>query len=286
MPFTINDILYGGAVPVIVAVTTLFVFRYLLPLAYSVRASASMATLSGFLVGYGLLKLAPWAPEAHWHWLPYLLIASAIVGPVACAVGVNHVERLLLYLLVAVVAAWFLVPTWEDLDPSRTIHCVVFVAYVVVLASLLEPLAIRLLGPLLPIVFWATMTTAAVVLALSGSLRFAQIALAGAGSLFGVLLVACFRRETNHVTGLALLFSVMAVGLMLVGRVNSFSEVPLASYLLVPAAPLSLWLGVTGPLTQMTRGKRMVVSLILPFALLGGALLLAAMAEMNSGSEW
>ena len=286
MPFTINDILYGGAVPVIVAVTTLFVFRYLLPLAYSVRASASMATLSGFLVGYGLLKLAPWAPEAHWHWLPYLFIAAAVVGPVACAVGVNHVERLLLYLLVAVVAAWFLVPTWEDLDPSRRIHCVVFVVYVVVLASLLEPLAIRLLGPLLPIVFWATMTTAAVVLALSGSLRFAQIALAGAGSLFGVLLVACFRRHTNHVTGLVLLFSVMTVGLMLVGRVNSFSEVPLASYLLVPAAPLSLWLGVTGPLTQMTRGKRMVVSLILPFALLGGALLLAALADMNSGSEW
>ncbi|MCG8408676.1 MAG: hypothetical protein MI923_26020 [Phycisphaerales bacterium] len=286
MPFTIKDMIYGGVAPIIVACMLLLTLRRLLPRDLGERYSVSMATLAGFLVGYGLLSLAPWSPTAHWHWLPYALMAAAVVGAVVRAEGVRFFERLLMYLFVAIAAGWFLVPTWKDLVPSQTVHLILFVVYLVALVSLLEPLAERSTGPLLPLVLWITITAAAVVLALSGSLRFAQVALAGAGALFGVMLVTCFKRETGRetgrVTGAAFVFSMMAVGSLLIGCVHSFSEVPLASYLLVPAAPLALWSCEIGPLSRLTGVKRYFVAFSLPVTLLGSAVLLAVVAEMNS----
>jgi hypothetical protein len=181
----------------------------------------------------------------------------------------------------AVAAAWVLVPTWDDLEPSRTVYLVVTVIYVTGLTGLLEPLARRFQGPLLPAMLWATMTTAAVVLALSGSLRFAQIALAGAAALFGIMLVACFRRNANMLTGVSSIFSVMAIGSLLIGQVNSFSEVPLSSYVLVPLAPLLLWFCTTGPLSRLEGVKRSFAYASLPIGVLVGAVLLAAIAEFG-----
>jgi hypothetical protein len=239
----------------------------------------------GFLVGYGLLSLGPWTATAHWHWLPFALIAAAITGPVVCAEGVRIFERSLVYWLVTTVAAWLLVPTWDDLDPSRAVYLSVFTVYVVVLTSLLEPLANRLVGPLLSLVLWATMTAAAVVLALSGSLRFAQIALASSAALFGILLVTCVQREAKPkpMVGGGFVFSLMSVGLLLIGRVNSFSEVPLISYLLIPAAPLTLWLTAVGPLSRISDTKRAIVRAALPLSVLAVAVLLAMIAEMRGG---
>ena len=286
MPFSIVDILYGGAAPAVVACIVSMVLRRFAPQDVGKRYAASLAVLAGFALAYRLLDLGPWAASAHWEWLPYALIASALVGPIASTEGVKLWERLLLYAFVAIVTGWFLVPTWEDLDPSRAVHLGVLAAYLVLLAGLLEPLANRARGPLLLFVLWATLAATTAVLVLSGNLRFAQMALAGAAALFGVALVACVRRETNYTKGVSLIFSMMAVGLMLIGRVNSFSEVPLASYLLVPAAPLALWCSAVGPLSTLTGVKGVTVRVALPFSLLGVAVVLAICAEMSGAGEY
>jgi len=250
------------------------------------RHSASLATVVGFLVGYGLLSLAPWSPTAHWHWLPFALILAAIAGPITCAEGVTFVERLVLYMLVALAVGYALVPEWEDLAPSRNVHLAAFAAYVVLLPVLLEPLTKRLVGPRLPFILWATVTAAAIVLALSGSLRFAQIAIALAGALFGIFLVSFTRRDTNHLAGISLLFSVASVGALLIGRVNSFSEVPLASYLMIPAAPVFAWCGFAGPLGQFSGAKQVLATTAIPLLVLAVAVCLAAFAELSVGGEY
>ena len=286
MPFTLKDIIYGGVTPIIVTIVVLWIVRRYFSIDGRDRHSASIGTLVGFLVGYGLLSLAPWTPTAHWHWLPPVSLVAAIVGPIACAEGVTMVERATLYVLVALAAGWVLVPDWEDLSPSRNVHLAAFTIYVVVSTCLLQILSKRFVGPLLPFVLWATIMAAAIVLALSGSLRFSQMAIAMAGALFGIVLIACVWRDANHLHGIALLFSVTAVGSLLIGRVNSFSEVPLASYLMIPAAPLFVGCCSVGRFSKLAGAKRFLVLAMLPCLLLAVAVLMAAKAELSAGGEY
>ena len=286
MPFTPKDIIFGGVMPGMVAATVMLVVRRI-SRSDTDRHAASLATVSGFLVGYGLLSLAPWKPAAHWHWLPYALLVAAAVGPITCIERISRLERLVLYSLVALVAGCALVPSWEDLVPSRTVHLAVFTIYVVVSAFLLRPLLAKHTGPVLPVVLWATMTATAIVLALSGSLRFAQIALAMAGALFGIVVVASVWRDDCYVNGVALMFSIATVGSLLIGRVNSFSEVPLASYLIIPVAPLSAWCGSMRPFSRLNGLKQTLARVALPLALLAIAVAMAGISEFNdAGGEY
>lgn len=285
MPFTLNDILFGGVVPVIVAAVILAVTRRFKSDAME-RYSASIAVAAAFFAGYGLLSLAPWSPSTHWHWFPYAVLVSAIVGPITCASGLMTVERGVLFVLAALVTGWVLVPTWEDLDPSRMTHLVTYVVYVSVWSLLFRPLVSRNPGPMLPIVLWATMTAISVLLALAGSLRFAQLAIALSGGLFGIVLIAFFRRDQQHLRGITLLMAIAGIGALLIGRVNSFSEVPLASYVMIPIAPLTAWIGSVGPPTQWTGAKRVAAVVALPLLVLAVAIGIAAAYELSGGSEY
>src|SRR5690606_22524823 len=115
------------------------------------------------------------------------------------------------------------------------------------------------------------------ILAAAGSLRFAQIAGCGAAALAGMALVAYFNRAKRTADGIALPFAVFAAGMMLIGRVNSFSDVPLISYLLPPVAPLALWLTMAVP-TARTAATRRWLLLSIPIVLCLLAVGLAAAA--------
>ncbi|MCO8122010.1 hypothetical protein NHH03_09700 [Stieleria sp. TO1_6] len=284
--FSIQDILYGGLVPAVVAAAVVLVAFWVLPHSLARRYSAAAALALGLFAGYELLDLGPWLAETHWHWLPYAVLAAAVAGPVACAEGVWLFERPLLYLVVAIGAGWFLVPDWEDLQPSRTSYWIGLSIYLVVLTGLMEPLAVRFKGPLLPAVMWLTMTAAAVVLALSGSMRFAQIGIAAAFALFAIAVVGGWLADRFVVTGGVFAFAMAAVGLLMIGRVNSFSDVPMVSYAIVPAAPLALWLTVAGPLSRLTGAKALAVRIALPLLVLVIAVAIAVVAESGSSDEY
>lgn len=297
MPFSLSEVVYGSVAPTIIAAGVLWLVQWLterfagccsaLPATTTLgdtqrvagnRYGAVLAVASGFAVGYGSLELAPWVPNTHWHWLVYAMAAAVIAGPVTRAPGIWVGERVLLFALIASVSAWFLVPTWEDLNPSRATYLIGLVVSITVLACLLEGLASELPGPLLPALLWGTMTVAAVVLILSESLRFGQIALTAAAPFLGVTLIAALRRETNHLRGAGLLFAITSLGALMVGEVNSFSDVPPLAYYLVPIAPLTLWLIAVGPLAHATGVQRWLLVFLPPVAILGTAIALAALA--------
>jgi len=279
MPFTLADIAYGFAAPAIASAVVYFALRYLLPSDAARRYAPSVALVCGFSLGYWLLPLGPWSPEVNWHWLPYVALMTLAVGPVAQAAGVSSIERGLIYLIVALFAGWLLTPTWENLDPSRTVQVVCWTVYIVLLASLLDPIAKELTGPLLPAILMASFACGAAVLGLSGNLRFAQIAGAGAGALAGITACTLVRGRTVALDGVALSYSVILGGAMFVGRASSYSDVPLASYALVPLAPLLVWVGMRGPVSRLPVRSRLLVQIGLPFVLCVVALLMAAIAE-------
>ena len=72
-------------------------------------------------------------------------------------------------------------------------------------------------------------------------------------------MVAVFRRDENCLMAAMTVAALLLTGLMLIGRVNSFSSVPLFCYMLVAVAPQFLWLTMIGPLARLTAWKRALV---------------------------
>lgn len=278
MPFSATDLLYGFVTPAAVAGVALFLLR-LIPADVAQRSAATVALVGGCWAGYWLLSLGPWQPETHWHWLPWAVLMALATGPVSCARGVSSVEQVALCVLVSTVAAWSLVPTWPSLDPPRLAQAGALAGYAVILASLLGPLTKRFKGPFLPAVLAVTLLAAAIVLALSGSLRFAQIAGAGAGAMFGIGIAAQLDKKADSLRGAAMAFTLLTAGALYVGQVNSFSNVPLASFALVPLAPLALWPCTLGSLARQTGWRRWLSHAGLPAIVIALGLGLAAYAE-------
>lgn len=281
MPFSATDALLGFLLPALCAGAVLAGFLRISRKDAARRFAPSIAYVSGLLLGYFLLKLGPYSPEAHWHWLPYAMLLALVIGPVSLAAGVTSFERVLLYALVAVIAGRLLVPDWEDLKPSPLAHLVFFAIYSTLLASVLESQRRHFSGSLIATVHLIAMAFAAGVLALSGSLRFAQIAGAGAGASAGLALACRFVPKDDSLQGVSLVYVLLLNGILLAGRVNSFSNVPLASYLLIPLAPLSLCLMAQGRLAQWDGAKRTLAGLGLPLIICIFALAIAAVAELS-----
>jgi len=277
MPFPVTDIVYGCLAPALVAGAVVWALHRKSLGAAGSRFGASAALAAGFFLGYRLLSLSPWMPEAHWQWLPYAVLLAAVVGPIVTAPRGSWPVRIGSCAIVAIAAAWFLVPAWEKLEPSRLVYLIGWVVYVTSLTALLSPLTSRFPGPLLPVVLAATLLAGGMVLFLADILRFAWIGVAGAGAMAGIATVAAFDKRTDAIAGVTLPFAVLLAGALLVGRLNSFSDVPWVSYLLVPLAPLLLWVGTRGRLSTLTGARRAVVCAVLPGLPLAIALLLAAL---------
>ena len=285
MPFTVKDIALGGLAPAGVAFVIAWLVRRWFGRGEG-RYAAPLAILCGFLTGYALLALGPWQPSAHWHWLPYTAMGAAFVGAVAAVEGVSVFERLGLDAIVAVVAAWLLAADWDDLSPSRTTQIVSLAVCMVLWSQLFRPLPRKLPGPAGPALLWATVTAASIVLALSGSLRFAQIAIAISAAMFGVGVVAIRSPERDHLRGASLLSALAVVGPLYIGWVNSFSDVPFVAYAIVAAAPLLAWPAVGGPLAKLTSAKRALAIAVLPFVGLAIGVTIAAVVELGGGGGY
>ncbi|KAA5538977.1 hypothetical protein FYK55_25595 [Roseiconus nitratireducens] len=281
MPLTAQDILWGCVAPTVLALLLMWVFSKLRE-PTSGRVASSWSLISGFLCGYFVLALGPWIAESHWQWVPHLCLAAAIVGPVGRAADVSAGERFLLYLVVSTLSAWFLVPTWDDLSPSRGTYLVGYSLYVALLALTLEALANKFDGRIFSAVLAFSLMSAAIVLILSGNLRFGQMTLAGASSAFGVFLYATVTRRSTPLPGWGLAFATCAAGTLLVGYVNSISEISPAIYLVVPIAPLGLAASLAGPLSAGTGLRGVAGRILLPTVILIAACVLAFLSEQSS----
>lgn len=295
MPFSLRDILLGVLTPAVVALLIDRVAARRAPRG----ASGAVAVVVGFLTGYWLLGLGPLAPTRDREWLPY----AAPLALLPAALLRHPRWRVLAWCAVVGVAAWLLVPTWAHLEPSRPVVAGLWSAYALSLAwgaaaagGVRKPAGAALppdaAGPLpeaaashphaveYVVALSGALACAAPLLALSGSLRFAQTAGAAMAALVGLAAswqLAQARPAPGSVAGV---YALLIGAVMLTAWVNSFSSIPGVSYWLLPAAPLAY--GAVRQGAGATRGWRPVgLALAAYAAVCATALGLALWAEFG-----
>jgi hypothetical protein len=225
---------YGLLLPAIIAAAcgSLLWMRSKTPGSGRLLAAAGVGL--GWLAAIFALGLVPFLPESAqaWHWLPALVVLGMIAGRLPEAWPVRVIAAACL----ALATAFALVPDWEDLSPRRLQLQVLLGGGVFLLALLDRP--IRATGGRASALLLAAIAgAAAAVLELGGTGMFAQMAGALAAALIGIAFVA---HRPGVAAGFMPLVAVLLPGLLATGRFHTYSQVPLASCLLVSAAPLAL----------------------------------------------
>jgi hypothetical protein len=280
----IQAFLYGALIPAVVTAALLVVPLWLRPeLAEpTVRRLGALATAAGFVAGcfaLGLVPLRP-GPEA-WHWLPWLaLVAAAVTGA-----PLPGLLRAVLWLGVAALAAWWLVPAtlFEDKEwaPLRE-RCYLAVAGGVLALGLLVPLARRRPGPLVPLLWALAVGAGAFVLERSANAKLAQLAGALAAALGAVTLAAVLAPWRPVAHGAVAVAAALLPGFMAEGKFYTFGEVPLTSFVLAAVAPLGLLVAELPGLRSLpARGQSAVrtLAVLVPLAVAVALAIRAAPAE-------
>ncbi|MEX0717217.1 MAG: hypothetical protein WD066_11545 [Planctomycetaceae bacterium] len=266
--FAFEMFAYGVLAPALVAAVASCLARRVLPAATAARHAGAFAFSAGVCAGYALLpEWAPWIPERHWHWLPYLAIGAAVVGPIALAEGVGWFERWMLLVPLAIVASWLLVPRWPNLDPPRTTLVPAVAGYFFLLAVLLDGLPDRVPGRMLPGALFVSAAVVATVILDQASVSLARAAGLSACALGGIAAAFGRRATAMELRGLVPAFATIVGGMAFAGCIEPTE--PLFALLLIPAAPLALWFLAWGPLrgsvttrATLARGTLFVLALI------------------------
>lgn len=231
------------------------------------RPAGAVGCAAGWFAAVFALELFPIAPnwEQSWTWLPALAMAAGVIG-VATPRGP---ARAISAALLAGLVAGLLVPTWESLADARNSIRIVVSAVVFALAMMDH--AGELEGSRIPALAFAFVAgVAAFILERGGTASFAQMAGALAATLAGL---AVFGHRPGVVSGGLPVFAVLHAGLLASGRFNSFSEVPLSSFVLTALAPL----GMAIPMPEIRH--KMLIRFGLIAAVAAAAVILAVRAE-------
>jgi hypothetical protein len=202
------------------------------------RPAGALAAAGGFFAGYAALGWAPLLPADRWHWLPHLALVAAAAGLVG---GLPRVPPALAHAARAAatgLAAWRLAPT--DADSFGVVWVLGLFVAMVVTWELVEEVARRQPGALVPLLLTAAAGAAGVVLVQAGSAKFAQLAGVLAAALGPFVLFAWRRPNSATLAGAVPVVAVLLPGLMAVGKTYTFSDLPRAVFVLAALAPLGL----------------------------------------------
>jgi hypothetical protein len=256
-------LLYGGLLPAAVALAVLA-----LPVRRrpglgepAARALGAVALASGFLAGAAALGLVK----------PRLEFAGlALAAVIATAAPFPGAARAILWLGVAALAAWWVVPPGlfadDEWKPLRE-WCYGAVGGGVLALGTLGPLAHRRPGPLVPLLTALAAGGGAFVLERSGNALFAHLAGVSAAALLGVAVAAGLARGRAVAHGALPVAAALLPALMAEGCFHNFSDVPKASFILAAAAPVGLWVGaLPGLRSARFRWVAETVAVLLPLA--------------------
>jgi hypothetical protein len=249
-------------------------------------AAAAWAFAAAFWLGYALLawlqNRSDFVPERHWQWIPYLTLLAAAVATATAYGKLRFIARWTLFLVTALVSAWLLVPTWPDLVPRRALAIPLLTAYLLLLTTLLEPLADRLHAAALSTHLAITALASAAMIAAFVSLTYGEPATIAAAALAGCAVGARLFPDTITFRSLTLAYSVNVGGWAFTGAIEP--RPPLFALLLTPLAPLALWACVAGPLARYRGLARFVIqtaAVVGVIALAGGLAWIATSSGDN-----
>lgn len=251
----IEAMVIAGAVSIAVSAIVLT----FMPATESARYTGALGFAAGFLSGYAYLEPSHLLPVSQWQWLPWLALISAVVGPISIASGVKSPERWALSAIVALAAAWFLVPTRATLEPARPTYILAAVAGLTLLWNLMDRPAQRQAGVPLALALAVTCVSGAALVAVAVSVRIGFLGVVGAAALAGGGLSAALKRDCTAARAMLGPASVVLVGVLLTAQLN---RLPLSTIALILAAPLTLWLFEGGPLAKLQGLQSHLVKMI------------------------
>jgi hypothetical protein len=243
-------------------------------------AAGALGLLAGYAAGVLALGFTPtkpldpsdWDP---WDWFAFLAFLAIGVGLVCRWPRASPVLRWALRGAVVLTAAWLLVPDLDDLRAARWYWRAFVAAAVFAYWLVLDLVAGRQPGGLLPALLAFVSVAAGGILEMSGNGTLAQLAGVVVGILAATAILAILLPRRPFLTGLIPGFAVLLPGLLLNGYFRAFGGVPASSFALVLLAPLLL--GISLPIPW--KGPRLWLTqaglVLLP---IGVALALAAAA--------
>jgi len=254
---------YSAVIPTITAALVAAPLLRFLPQSVAGRCSLAIAAAVAFFVGYALLPdWAPLVPARHWHWLPHLAVTGAVIGCLSVLVPLPAWGKYLLYLLLGLIGASQLVPTWDNLQPGRTVLIPLLAAYIALISLLLVLLPARLRGRLFVFLLAATAANTAAIVGAEAALKIGQTAFVLAPALFGCWLAILLAHRNGpkesplneEMLGLATaalipLYTLLTGGSAFVGAMETTE--PAYILLLIPAAPVLLWPFAFRPLDRL-----------------------------------
>jgi hypothetical protein len=237
---------------------------------HSVSAAIGLAFCAGFFV---IHEWTDAIPSRHRHWMLQVAIMAAVIGPVLAAQGVATWERILVAIAAASAAAFALVPTWEELFPTRMVWVPVLAGYLAVLGVFIEPLASRVSPRVVLLSMFASAFTLAGLVTAIWSVTLGKLTVLPALAMLGVGLVTWFAPAANGTRGAALAYGLLVGGAGFLACVDPPPpSPPVWELLAIPVAPIVLWLCAAGPLSRPLPRKLLYGGLLLP------AIYLAAIA--------
>lgn len=196
------------------------------------------AFASAFACSVLALMSWQWVPQRHWHWLPWVTLLAAALGPVRLGHARRDLIRPALIFGLGLTSAWFLVPTWESLSPPRTIFVPALAVYLTSLILLQERLADRFSELTLLACFGLTALAVALAVASQVSLTYGLIGVAAAAGWAGCLAAAGLAKSPCPTQGLMAAHVIAVAGAAWVGLIEP--DPPLYALALFPAVPLLL----------------------------------------------
>lgn len=268
---------YGVALPATVSIAIFLIARQLLTANAASRYAAALALAGGFFAGSALFdSSSELLPSRHWHWLPWLGILAAVIGPIGCAGGISRPERWLLYVLLSFASAWLTVPAWSSLEPPRSILVPAVAVYLFLLSVLCDLLPPRVSGRAFLTAACVASAVAAATIAAFVSLTYGRLAGLAVVALAGLCGLSWVRRNEIEVRGLMPAYAILCGGCAFVGSVEP--QPPLYGLLLMPAAPLGLWLASIRSLQQPRSWRTAAIQTIAIMVPLAAGLLWVSLA--------
>jgi hypothetical protein len=237
----------SGVLPAAAALAAFFAISWLWPPDLARRYRIGVSFALGVFIGYILLpSTLSLLPSQFYEWIAYFGVLAAFLAGLTRADGVSRAERWSAVYVFAPIAAWLIVPQWPGLSPPWPLQWASFSIAIIMLTALLNPLPQRLAGRAFPI--WL-MIPAAVTSVVVQSETFALMSALPAGALAGCAIASFLSKEPVDWRGLLLPYATVVGGYAYTGFV--YPTEPFWPVLLLPAAPLALWLCAMGPLARL-----------------------------------
>lgn len=293
--FTFQLIVLGGVLPGSLTFAGAL-SASLLPEKYS-EASRRIVTATGLALALLAAAVAlPWLPPRNlqgdsfqqtWHWL---LIAAAVATILDLLTLIPKWPTWLswgLFAGLAATASWLLLPTTDgfpEVQQSYPAYFVAMLGTITIAWCVHDRLAITCVGRSYPWLILAAIAAAIYVIQLCSFAKLLQIAGVLAACTTAIALVSLWKPWVPVMRSLVPAVAVLVPGTMMLGKINTWSNVP---YSCLIGAYLALVLGIVGEWQTLTKEKPLLrvalhwLWVLLPIAFT----LIAAYTWGDAGSE-